>query len=114
MASVISRSGYQNPSFSSQSSWINPIHRFPSAIRSYAQVVKDRSSIRFRGPLLQSSNKLWIESKDRKDFCFRCGDNNNYASQCRDPIRCFSCGKFGHKRIHVHPNPTFWFLLIHW
>lgn len=42
--------------------------------------------------------KIWFDSKQSNDYGFRCGDQEHYAFQCRDPIRYFACGNFGHKK----------------
>lgn len=44
------------------------------------------------------SKKIWIDGKRGKSLCFRCG-GNHLAKHCSDPIRCFVCGKFGHRKF---------------
>lgn len=64
---------------------------------SYAQAVKNFFPSQPQEQIIRISKK-WIESRKGRKFCFRCGDLDHIAKQCRDPIGCFDCGIFGHKR----------------
>lgn len=45
------------------------------------------------------NNRTSFSSKWKRGFhCFRCGDKNHKVKDCSNPVRCFNCGVFGHKK----------------
>lgn len=85
-----------------------PERNIPSN-RSYAQVIKeairlDPSNLSSERLSLKHKSKDWVKSRWGRSFFYGCGDFSHLAKDCRDPVKCFSCGFLGTKNSNVPRN----------